>query len=96
MKKLYNFEVVFRGMLLECLTIHQFLDQQYLAVLNEPVPMLDDMTPRKAARSKKGREKLVAWLKYLENRTARAGDDSPMATYDFTWMWEELGVAKLR
>ena len=34
--------------------------------------------------------------KYLENRTARLGDNSPMATYDFTWMWEELGVAKLR
>jgi hypothetical protein len=76
--------------------IHQVLDRQYRAVLDEPVPMLDDMTPRSAARSKKDREKLVAWLKYLENRTARLGEDNPMATYDFTWMWEELGVAKLR
>ncbi len=76
--------------------IHQFLDRQYRAVLDEPVPMLDNTTPRNAARSQEGRGKLVAWLKYLENHTAQLGDDNPMATYDFTWMWEELGVAKLR
>jgi hypothetical protein len=39
----------------------------------------------------------VAWLKYLENRTAgqkAAGD--PTGDYDFGWMWAELGVEALR
>ena len=59
--------------------------------------MFGDMTPRAAAKTKKGRKTLVAWLKFLENQTGRhhgAGD--PLGSYDFTWMWAELGVADLR
>jgi hypothetical protein len=58
--------------------------------------MLGDVSPRKAARSKKGREKLVAWLKLIENSNARQEAGSPMASYDMSWMWEELGIADLR
>ena len=65
-------------------------------LLDEPVPMLGNITPRRAAKSAKGREKLVAWLKFLENGAARHGSGSPMADLDLTWMWEELGVANLR
>jgi hypothetical protein len=73
------------------------LDKHYRQILDQPVSMLGDITPRAAAKTKKGREKLVAWLKYLENQTGRhhgAGD--PLGSYDFTWMWAELGVADLR
>jgi hypothetical protein len=31
------------------------------------------MTPRQAAKSAKGREKLVAWLKLLERRSSALG-----------------------
>lgn len=38
-----------------------------------------------AVRSARGRRNLAAWLKYLENRSRNAPDESdPMATYDFT------------
>jgi hypothetical protein len=58
--------------------------------------MLGNVSPRRAARSAKGREKLVMWLKQLENGTARHGDGSPMADYDASWIWDELGVGGLR
>lgn len=77
--------------------VHAMLDKQYRAVLNESVPMLGDRTPRQAARTPAGREKLVTWLKFLENRSGGQTDPTdPMATYDFGWLWRELGVENLR
>ena len=37
----------------------RLLDKQYRALLEQPVPMLGNLTPRAAARTKSGREKLV-------------------------------------
>jgi hypothetical protein len=39
----------------------------------------------------------VDWLKHIENQTksGRPSDD-PMASYDFTWLWRDLGLEKLR
>lgn len=68
----------------------------YMNLLDEPVPMLGNTTPRRAAKSAKGREKLVTWLKLLENGAARHEGGSPVADCDLTWMWEEFGVANLR
>jgi hypothetical protein len=76
--------------------ILETLERHYRGLLDQPVPMLGDVSPRKAARSKKGREKLVAWLKLIENSNARQNEDLPMASYDVSWMWEELGIADLR
>ena len=50
----------------------------------------------KRARTTEGRQKLASWLKKLENLTAKYDPSEPMAEYDVTWMWEELGVAELR
>lgn len=72
------------------------LDRYYMKLLDEPVPMLGNITPRRAAKSAKGREKLVAWLKFLENGTAWHGGESAMADCSLIWMWDELGVADLR
>jgi hypothetical protein len=76
--------------------IHETLERHYRGLLDEPVPMLGNVSPRKAAKTKKGREKLVVWLKFVENSTVRKEADSPMAGYDVSWMWDELGVADLR
>ena len=82
---------------LERQLVHDLLDRQYRFVLDEPVPALGGVSPRQAATTPKDRAKVVAWLKTLENRSGRAPDpDDPMATYDFTWMWRELGVLALR
>lgn len=73
------------------------LAREYRKALDQPVPMLGDRTPRVLARTKAGRPKVAEWLKYLENGSAKSrAMDDPMATFDFTWMWQELGVVDLR
>ncbi|KDB04031.1 hypothetical protein U879_08935 [Defluviimonas sp. 20V17] len=37
----------------------------------------------------------MEWLKYLENASAK-NIGSPMADYDFGWMWDELGLGDKR
>ena len=77
--------------------VHATLDKQYRALLEQPVPMLGNLTPRAAARTKSGREKLVVWLKHLENRSQQHAEATdPMATYDFAWLWRELKIENLR
>ncbi|HVC51362.1 MAG TPA: hypothetical protein VND87_05020 [Stellaceae bacterium] len=59
--------------------------------------MLGNRTPRAAARTVHGREKLASWLKHLENRSRQQPDAAdPMASYDFAWLWQELKVEDLR
>ena len=76
--------------------VRQVLDRQYRKVLGERVPMLGDKTPRQAVRSAKGRKAVANWLKGFEQNTARLTADDPMHDYDFSWMWEELGITDLR
>ena len=76
--------------------LQQFLDRHYRTTLDEAIPMLGNRTPRGAARSAKGREKVAVWLKTLENHSASLGHDDPIGGYDFGWMWRELGVEDLR
>jgi hypothetical protein len=75
--------------------VHDHMDQHYRDTLDQPIPSLDGKTPRQAVRSPAGRKKVVEWLKLVENKSAsRPG--SPLAEYDFGWMWEALGVAAER
>ncbi len=76
--------------------IHAALDQHYRQQLNEPVPALGNISPRRAAKSAKGREKLVARLKLLENHAVSHDPAEPMASYDLSWIWGELDIADLR
>lgn len=74
---------------------HDYMDKHYRETLDSPLPALNGKSPRQAVRSKIGREKVIDWLKLLENRGARHGD-VPMAGYDFGWMWAELGLEEHR
>jgi hypothetical protein len=47
-------------------------------------------------KSAEGREKVVTWLKRLENHVAGRKPSEPMASYDTTWLWQELGLADPR
>ncbi len=76
--------------------IKAFMHKHYTNTIDQPVPMLGNKTPRQAAKSAKGREKVAEWIKFLENGAAKQNDGSPMADYDVSWMWEELGVGDLR
>lgn len=76
--------------------IHAMMTREYARTLDEAVPALGDKTPRALSRTKAGRAKVADWLKYIENGAAKAGVGDPMASYDFTWMWNELGLGDLR
>ena len=71
------------------------LDKHYRETLDAPIPALGGKSPRQAVRTTAGREKVIDWLKYLENRSAGHGE-GPMAEYDFSWMWSELGLESYR
>ena len=76
--------------------MHEGLTDHYRRTLDDPIPALGNRSPRQAAKTAKGRDKVVAWLKMLENASGRQELGDPMASYDFTWMWEELGVGDER
>jgi hypothetical protein len=80
-----------------CAIIHDKLDRHYRDLLDQPIPMLGNKSPRAAAKTASGRIKVVDWLKMIENRTAKSGDNNrAMANYSFSWLWTELGVSELR
>src|SRR3546814_16518789 len=50
--------------------VHAMLTREYIKVLDEPVPMLGDKSPRQLVKTKAGRPKVAEWLKILENGAA--------------------------
>jgi hypothetical protein len=75
--------------------LHDHMDRHYRDTLDQPIPALGGKTPRQAARSVAGRTKVVEWLKLIENRSA-GHPDTVMREYDFSWMWDELGLPEHR
>ena len=76
--------------------VHAFLDDHYRRTLDDPLPVLGGKTPRQAAKTKKGREEVVAWLKGLENIEHRKATREGQPAYDTTWIWQELGIERPR
>lgn len=71
------------------------MTRHYREAIDAPVSMLGDRAPRELAKTPEGREKVVEWLKYLQNQNDARGDDE-QADYDFGWLWAELGLADRR
>lgn len=64
--------------------------------LDEPIPALDNKTPRQCVRSKKGRQKVVDWLKDLEYNELHRAASQGYEPYDSRWMWDELKLTSYR
>jgi hypothetical protein len=75
--------------------VRDHLDKHYRETLDAPIPALGGKSPRQAVRTAAGREKVIDWLKTLENHSAGHGE-GPIAEYDFGWMWVELGLQEDR
>ncbi len=67
----------------------EFKQRHYQDWLDEPVPALQDKTPREAARSASLRPKLDLLLKQAENTEARS---EPGTAFDITALRRELGM----
>ena len=70
--------------------VHAALTEHYRATLDMKLPALGGVSPRTAAKSEAGRVQVEVWLRSLEEGATRSG--GPIATYDFTWLWEVLGL----
>ncbi|MFI0845773.1 hypothetical protein [Mesorhizobium sp. IMUNJ 23232] len=68
-------------------------DDVLAKLLDLPLDVLDDATPREAVRTEKGRNQVVKWLEETEEW---AKERPELAGYDFGWMWEELGITDRR
>ena len=76
--------------------IQKYMDDHYRRTLDEPVPALDGKTPRQAVKTKKGRIKVIEWLKLLENSESRRAAAQGQTPYDTSWIWRELKLAEER
>jgi hypothetical protein len=74
----------------------EFLDRHYRRVIDEPLPAIGNVSPREAVGTQEGREKVIGWLKYLENGESRRAQKEGTPPYDFTWVWRELAVLEER
>ena len=68
--------------------LQSYVTQHYRQTLDEPVPMLNNHTPRECAKNPELQPEVIKWLKSLENTHQR----SPQQDYDFSWMWKELDL----
>ncbi len=76
--------------------VKRTLDAHYRQVIEEPIPALGNKSPRTLIKTPKGREMVAAWLKRVENHGEYKEPDDPLRSYDFTWLWRELGLEALR
>ena len=72
--------------------MHSYLDDHYRRTLDDPLPMLDGKTLREAAATRKGRGRVVDWLKQLENAEHQRAAQQGHRPYDTAWLWRELGI----
>ena len=72
--------------------IHSYLDDHYRRTLDDPLPMFDGKTLREAAATGKERDRVVDWLKQLENAEHHRAAQHGHRPYDTAWLWRELGI----
>jgi hypothetical protein len=68
--------------------MQEVLQGRYRKTLDEAIPMLDGDSPRECAADPAKHDKVIAWLKFLENSDSK----SPRPSQDFEWIWHELGL----
>ncbi len=79
----------------EAQVIQELYAKQYKNFLDEPVPMIDNMTPRQAARVPSMRPKLIELIKLHLNSIDTANIDGGI-DIDIDWILDELGLDELR
>jgi hypothetical protein len=72
----------------ERIIVHQALTDHYRNALHEPTPAPGNQTPRKSGQDC---ERPEEGDRVAENQSAQQRPEDPMGTYDFTWLWRELG-----
>ncbi len=71
--------------------INEYMDKHYRQWIKDRIPALGGKTPRQALRSKKGKKQVIELLKQMENME-ESKRQAGRPCYDFSWLWDELGV----
>ncbi len=69
-------------------------EDYYRKTLDTSLPVFNGKTPRQAARSKKRRNRVIRWLKDLENTQHFDADQMDIEPHDMKWIWEELKLER--
>lgn len=62
----------------------ELFDRHYRQVIDEPLPALGNISPHEAVRTPDGRQKVIGWLKNLENGESRRARKDGTPPYDFS------------
>lgn len=71
--------------------IQDYLQKHYRDSLDQPIPLLEDLSPRECAANPESREKVIHWLKNMELHNLKSGQ-----IFDTSGLWEELGLSSYR
>jgi hypothetical protein len=77
---------------LEAELIAQALHRHYANWTEEPIPALGCRTPRACLDSDEGRDAVVNLLKSYEQHEARRAREQETEPFDFSFLWERLGL----
>ncbi len=75
--------------------LEAYFQQHYQQFLEEPVPALNGLTPRQAARKPELRGCLIAFMKDHLDSVARQNSENG-TNVDLDWVLKELGLEELR
>jgi hypothetical protein len=72
--------------------VHQVLENHYRKWLYDPLPALDDASPRDAVTDPVTRAEVIKLLLEAEERTRASS--WPMNEFGFDFLWDELGLSR--
>ncbi|MCX7543807.1 hypothetical protein [Marinicella gelatinilytica] len=70
--------------------IKDYMIQHYKDTLDQPIPMLDNLTPRVCAKNPKKRHKVIAWYKEIVSRSEKF---QPGSAEDLAFILDELNIS---
>ena len=76
--------------------LSRFHEQHYQQFLDSPIPMLENKTPRQAAKNKGLRPKLIDLMKLHVHGIEKRNQEDPCLSLDIDWVLDELGLEELK
>ena len=76
--------------------MRNFHEQHYRQFLDIPVPMLENKTPRQAAKNKSLRPKLLDLMKLHIHGIEKQNQNNSFLNLDIDWVLDELGLEELK
>ena len=76
--------------------LSRFHKQHYRQFMDSPIPMLENKTPRQAAKNKRLRPKLIDLMKIHVHGIEKRNHEDPCLNLEIDWVLDELGLEELK